>query len=390
MSTQNEATRDVADFFTRNQGEYDLEAIVYGAEVTKAQANRALTNLVKDGTLTVNGTGTDRRWTEAAAPEEGDDPTDETAPPAPSDHEAEADSTTADEVGEADADESGTAQAASEESEGAEALAADAAESKGEGTGESEIATSESDSGEGQAQKTEHDKEEEDEDGGEESTEAPTLPIEPEPDPDPQILYYASVIANIDGPFDTQTLCNKAYTPTKRRTVTTILRALAEHGLVSCSKPFAPDADDAVWELAYDESLMDAVVRVQVADAPDHLTCEVCGQTKTFGGAPRPRPAGTGVRNDGRTILAPGELTGYVIDYVTDPKNTGVEFTVRQITKALVALHPGKVSDNSDGAIKNALDKMCRPDPKRARYADKALVQLVKPIGPRTYRALWV
>ncbi|WP_335988563.1 hypothetical protein [Glycomyces sp. MUSA5-2] len=388
MSTQNEATRDVADFFTRNQGEYDIEAIVYGAEVTKAQANRALTSLVKDGTLTVTGTGTDRRWTLAPAPEEGDDPAEETAPTAPSDHEA--DSTTADEASEADADESGTAQAASEESEEAEAPTADATESKNEGTGEGDIATSESDSGEGQVQKTEHDKEEEDEDGGEESTEAPTLPIEPEPDPDPQILYYASVIANIGAPFDTQTLCDKAYTPTKRRAVTTILRAMAEHGLVRCSKPFAPDADDAVWELVYDKSLMDAVVRVQVADAPDHLTCEVCGQTKTFGGAPRPRPAGSNVRNDGRTILAAGELTGYVIDYVTDPENTGVEFTVRQITKALVALHPGKVSDNSDGAIKNALDKMCRKDPRRARYADRALVQLVRPMGPRTYRALWV
>lgn len=388
MSTQNEATRDVADFFTRNQGEYDIEAIVYGAEVTKAQANRALTSLVKDGTLTVNGTGSDRRWTLAAAPEEGADPTEETAPTALSDHEA--DSTTADEAGEADADESGTAQAASEASEAAEAPTADATESKDEDTGEGEIATSESDSGDGQAQKTEHDKEDEDEDGGEESTEAPTLPIEPEPDPDPQILYYASVIANIDGPFDTQTLCDKAYTPTKRRAVTTILRALAEHGLVRCSKPFAPDADDAVWELAYDESLMDAVVRVQVADAPDHLTCEVCGQTKTFGGAPRPRPAGTGVRNDGRTILAAGELTGYVIDYVTDPKNTGVEFTVRQITKALAALHPGKVSDNADGAIKNALDKMQMPDHRRARYNDRTLVKLVKPIGPRTYKALGI
>jgi hypothetical protein len=75
---------------------------------------------------------------------------------------------------------------------------------------------------------------------------------------------------------------------------------------------------------------------------------------------------------------------------VTDAQNIGEEFTVRMITKELVAAHPGKVSDNSDGAIKNALDKMLRKDDRRPRYGDRALVALVKERGPRTYRALGV
>jgi hypothetical protein len=395
MSTQNEATREVVDFFIQNQGEHDLEAVVFGAEVTKTQANRALSALVKDGELTVTGTGTDRRWAKAAAPEPGDDQTAEAAPTAPGGDEAEVDSAATEHAAEAVSDDSAAVPAASEESEAP--ASATAAESKDDGPGEEEPTADGPGFDSGDRQGENHDESdegesesEESDDDGEESAEGPMLPVEPEPDPDPQVLHIARTIADLGDPFDTQTLCNRAYLPTKRRTVTNILRALAEHGLVSCSKPFAPDADDAVWELVYDGPLMDAAIRVQVADAPDHVTCDVCGQTKTFGGAPRPRQAGTGVRNDGKTYLAAGELTGYVIDWVTDPQNLGEQFTVRQITKELVAAHPGKVSDNSDGAIKNALDKMLRPDHRRLRYNDRALVSLVQERGPRLYRALGV
>lgn len=391
MSTHNEATREVVDFFNRHEGEADLEAVVFGAELSKTQANRALSTLVKEGEVTVTGTGTDRRWTKVTAPELGDNQTASVSD--------EDDSEAAEQEREVNPSDS---EAASTESETSEPPAtADTEESEGDGPGESGSTDHDPDQGSGDQQgenddesddedDEEDDESEEDEDDGQESAEAPTLAVEPEPDPDPQVLHIARTIADLGEPFDTQTLCNRAYLPTKRRTVTNILRALAEHELVSCSKPFAPDADDAVWELVYDGPLMDAAIRVQIADAPDHVTCDVCGQTKTFGGAPRPRQAGTGVRNDGKTYLAAGELTGYVIDWVTDPQNAGEQFTVRQITKELVADHPGKVSDNSDGAIKNALDKMLRPDHRRLRYNDRALVALVQERGPRLYRALGV
>jgi hypothetical protein len=386
MSTQNEATREVADFFTRNQGEYDLEAVIFGAEITKAQANRALSTLVKDGKVKVTGTGADRRWSKATAPEAGDDQASETAPLTPRGDESEDDRQAAGQAEGVDSEDSGAAPPA--ESEAAESPAG-TEESEDEPTdgGPGDDSADQQDERDGEFDKEDRESEKS-EDDGEESAEPPTLPVEPLPDPDPQILHVTRTIADIGEPFDTQTLCNRAYLPTKRRLVTNILRALAQHGLVECSRPFAPDADDATWELVYDGDLMDAAIRVQMGDAPDRLTCESCGQTKTFGGAPRPRTAGIGVRNDGRTYLAPGELTGYVIDWVTDPQNTGEEFTVRQITKELASAHPGKVSDNADGAIKNALDKMLRPDHRRLRFNDRALVALVREIGPRTYRAL--
>ncbi|WP_030159907.1 hypothetical protein [Glycomyces sp. NRRL B-16210] len=323
-----------------------------------------MSRLVKEGHFIVEGEGNERRWRSVA------------------DGETSSDEDIVTESSDAEASEQDGSEALQERSE---AETGDDESDSDEGADDQDASEDTASESEADSDSEDHDEEGEDEEA---SAEVPALPVVPLPDPDPQILHIARTLADIGEPVDAQTLCDRAYLPSKRRLVTNILRALAEHELVTCSRPFAPDADDAIWELVYDGDLMDAAVRVQLADAPDRMTCDVCGQTKTFGGAPRPRTAGIGVRNDGRTYLAPGELTGFVIDWVTDPQNAGEEFTVRMITKELVAAHPGKVSDNSDGAIKNALDKMLRPDHRRLRFNDRALVALVREVGPRTYRAL--
>lgn len=387
MATAKDTADQIMTWLAANPGEHALDAIAAGADATEAQARRALTRLTRDGKARRSGEGDDDRWsnpdTEASeagatdaesAGQEPDsvpdaDPEPETAPPAEQDDPG--------------GDETDPDTAETDQAEPSADVAA------GDQEGDSEPATEEDGPGEDADDDTEPAPAQGEEEEEEEAVEPAAAP-EPVPDPDPQVLHIARTMADLGEPFTVQELCDRAYLPTKRRLVTNILRAMAQHGLVSCSHPFDPESTEAIWELVYDGALMDAAIRVQMADAPDRVTCTHCGQTKTFGGAPRPRPVGTGVSPDGKKYLAPGELTGFVIDWVTDSQNTGEEITVRQITKELVNLHPDKVKANSDGAIKNALDRMCRPDHRRLRYPEKSLVKLVRETGPRTYRCLGV
>lgn len=389
MATAKDAADQITAWLAANPGEHALDAIAAGAELTESQARRALTRLTRDGEARRTGEDPDARWSNPdagtseagiadaeSAGQESDSGSDtapepETATPA----EAEQD--------DPDGDEAAPGVLETDQAEPSADAAARGQESDGE------LAAEETSPGERHDDDTEPEPAQEEEGEKEEEEEEVAEP-EPLPDPDPQILHIARTIADLGEPFTTQVLCDRAYLPTKRRLVTNILRAMAVHGLVSCSHPFDPESTEAIWEVVYDGTLMDAAIRVQMADAPDRVTCTHCGQTKTFGGAPRPRPGGAGVSPDGKAYLAPGQLTGYVIDWVTDPQNTGEEITVRQITKELAALHPDKVKANSDGAIKNALDRMCRPDPRRLKYPEKSLVKLVREIGPRTYQCLGV
>ena len=355
MANAKEASRAVAALLESNPGEYSLAEVVEGTaalestEMTESQAVRALGRLVKEGRTVVTGEGDERRW-RAAAPAGADgesEPAEEEEPEA-TEPDADADTAvTADGFDESDEE-------ASEETE------------------------------------PEGNREEGDKPEGEAAADEPPAASEPLPDPDPQVLHIARTLVDIGEPIGLLDLCDRAYLPTKRRLVLNALRAMAEHGLVECSNPYNPDQPGTIWTLIHDGDLMEAAARVQLHDAPDSITCPTCGQTKTIGGTSRPRKAGTGVRNDGKRTLAPGELTGMVIDWVTDPQNTGEEITVRQITKELVVAHPDKVSDNSDGAVKNALDRLCRPDHRRLKHPSKALVSLVRETGPRTYRCLSV
>lgn len=392
MATAKDTADQITAWLAANPGEHALDAIAAGADATEAQARRALTRLTRDGKAHRTGEDADARWsnpdTETSGAGTADDesagqesdsgpdaaPEPETAPLAEVEQDGPDGDETAPGVPETDqAEPSADAAAGDQESDG-------------------EPADEEAAPGEDRDDDTEPEPAQEEEGEEEEEVVEPAAAPEPLPDPDPQILHIARTIADLGEPFTTQALCDRAYLPTKRRLVTNILRAMAQHGLVSCSHPFDPESTEAIWELVYDGTLMDAAIRVQMDDAPDQVTCTHCGQTKTFGGAPRPRPrqGATGVRNDGQTYLAPGELTGFVIEWVTDSQNTGEEITVRQLNKELAALHPGKVKANADGAIKNALDRMCRPDHRRLRFNDRPLVALVRETGPRTYRCLGV
>lgn len=393
MATAKDTADQIMTWLAANPGEHDLDAIAAGADATEAQARRALTRLTRDGKVRHSGEGDDARWSHPDA---------ETSRAATAD--AESAGQEPDSVPEPDP-EPGTAPPAEQDDLGGDETDPDTTETDqpepstgtaaGDQESDGEPAAEEDGPGEDRDDDTEpaptQGKEGEEEEEEEEAVE-PAAEPEPLPDPDPQVLHIARTIADTESAFTLQALCDRAYLPTKRRLVLNTLRAMAAHGLVECSHPFDPESSEAIWEVVYDGALMDAAIRVQLADAPDQVTCTHCGQTKTFGGAPRPRPrqGGTGVRNDGQQYLAPGELTGFVIDWVTDPQNTGEEITVRQLNKELADLHPGKVKANADGAIKNALDRMCRPDHRRLRYPEKSLVALVRETGPRTYRCLGV
>lgn len=385
MPTAKETADQIVTWIAANPGAHAFDAIAAGADVTEAQARRALTRLTRDGKARLTGEGEDARWaapdTEASEPGATDPESAEQGPdPAPATLEAPSVEAEQDEAA-GDEARPGTSEADATDTGGDVAA--------GDREGETEPAAEVAAPSEHLEENAESEPAQEEEGDEEEEVVEPVAAPEPVPDPDPQVLHIARTMADLDGPFTTQALCDRAYLPTKRRLVTNVLRAMAVHGLVECSHPFDPESTEAIWEVVYDGALMDAAIRVQMADAPDRVTCTHCGQTKTFGGAPRPRPGGTGVSPDGKKYLAPGELTGYVIDWVTDPQNTGEEFTVRQLNKELAADHPG-VKDNSDGAIKNALDRMCRPDHRRLKYPEKSLVALVRETGPRTYRCLGV
>ncbi|WP_026931884.1 hypothetical protein [Glycomyces tenuis] len=366
MANAKEASRAVAALLGNNPGEYSLAEVIEGTaalestEMTENQAVRALDRLVKEGRTVVTGEGDERRW-RAAAPAEAD------GEPEPAEEE-EPEATELD-AGEDTADGETAGSSDKSDEEASEDTEADSDTDEAESDGNQE---------EGGRPETET------------AADEPPATFEPLPDPDPQVLHIARTLADIGEPIGLLDLCDRAYLPTKRRLVLNALRAMAEHGLVECSNPYNPDQPGTIWTVVHGGDLMEAAARVQLHDAPDAITCPTCGQTKTIGGTSRPRKAGTGVRNDGKRTLAPGELTGMVIDWVTDPQNTGEEITVRQITKELVAAHPDKVSDNSDGAVKNALDRLCRPDHRRLKHPSKALVALVRETGPRTYRCLGI
>lgn len=341
-----QAIAAIATFLGDNAGLHDLEAIKSATGIDGRLAGRVLADLVRSGAVVLDQTEEVNRW---ALPPLGGE-IDTTA-------SVQANAQNTDAAG-------GTTAGANDEKDGAAGTGAAEPEAESDAVVEAEI-------------------DEEVKDHTESTT--GTGPVKPL-DPDPMVMLIAHIMAEGPTALSTREVAEAAYMPLGSREVLTALRALAEHNLITCTKPFAPDDEDCQWQcqegLSYGE-LMPLARAVAISDAPDAVTCPTCGTVKAIAGVSKRRKRGGDLRADGTRKLPPGGLKRLVKVWLERTENAGEEITPGQLTRELRAEHGDQISKHAYGAVSQSMEKFTEEDP--AESDKRPLLVLVND-SPVTYR----